>query len=47
MREVAVPAFTLTVAVDEYVPGEGMGGSRGVRLEPPVKPEKTDSTEIV
>ena len=48
MLNVAVPpALTLTVAVEEKVPGVGIGGSSGVRLEPPVNPSKTDSVEIV
>ena len=47
LNVVFAPAVTLRVAALKNVPGIAIGGSRGVRLEPPVKPEKMDSTEMV
>jgi len=47
LNVVVPPAVTFTVAVEEKVPGLGIGVSSGVRLEPPVKPSNTDSVDIV
>jgi len=44
LKEVVAPAVILTVAVDEYAPGTGIGGSSEPTLDPPANPEKTDST---